>query len=85
MAEFSSFVDVRVVNFNAALFVNQVMQCDDVQVRLVRLDNEKVVDARSLLGVLSLGVQGRDVRILVRGKNQSRNQEIAENLKSLIA
>ena len=80
-----AFADVRAARFDAARFVNCAKQYDGTKVKVQRLDGEKQVDAKSLLGVLSLDLKGKDVRILVCGVNQSKNQEIANKLAELIA
>lgn len=79
-------VDIRAANFNAVSFVKQAQKYEDVSIQIMRIDKgEEKANAKSLLGVLRLSLEDKDVRITVSGQNCSRNDEVVNELKQLIA
>ena len=80
-----AYTDVRAANFNAAAFVKEAKKYKDVTILMMRIGESEKVNAKSLLGVLSLNPKDKDVRILVSGNNGSRNKAVCDALKVLIA
>lgn len=81
-----AFQDVRAASFNAAAFVTKANEYGDKTINIQRLGVDKIVNAKSLLGVLSLNLSDKDVRITVSGgQNQSSNLQVAKELAIFIA